>query len=58
MSYPLKVVFYWSIMSLALLALAGPYPDVATGLVVLVIFAVIVTHADVYAKFLTPPQRS
>lgn len=50
-----KTMLYWLFAALALLALAGPAPDVATGLVLLLILAVLLSDATVYADLLTPP---
>jgi hypothetical protein len=47
-----KQVFYWGISAIALVALAGPMPDVATGLVLLLIVAVLLTHWKDYQVYL------
>jgi len=57
----LKHFFYWSVAGLALLALAAPFPDLATLLVVILIVGVAVTHASTYIGFVsknTPPSVS
>jgi len=56
MSLQVKQVFYWGIASMALLALAGPYPDLATGFVVLLIAGVLINHYRDYQQYLTPPK--
>lgn len=56
MTLEVKQVFYWGIAAMALLALAGPYPDLATGLVVLLIVGVLLTHWSDYVGYLTPPK--
>jgi hypothetical protein len=53
----LKQTFYYGIAAMALLALAGPYPRVATGFVALLIVGVLFTHWKVYVGYLTPPQK-
>lgn len=56
MSIQVKQVFYWGIASMALLALAGPFPQVATGFVVLLIVGVLLTHWQDYTQYLAPPK--
>lgn len=56
MSLEVKQVFYWGIASMALLALAGPAPDVATGLAFLLIVGVVLTHWRDYAGYLKAPK--
>lgn len=56
MSLEVKQVFYWGIAAMALLALAGPMPEVATGLAVLLIVGVILTHYKDYQHYLIPPK--
>lgn len=59
MNITLKHFFYWCIGGLALIALAGPYPDMATMFVVLLIVGVLLTHASDYIGFVqknTPPS--
>ena len=40
----IKHVWYWGVGALALVALAGPMPDVATLLVLILITGVVLTH--------------
>ncbi len=47
-----KQVFYWGIAALALIALASPYPDLATGFTVLLIAGVLLTHWKDYQAYL------
>jgi hypothetical protein len=56
MSLEVKQVFYWGIASMALLALAGPLPDVATGFAVLLIVGVLLTHWNDYKSYLHAPK--
>lgn len=51
----IKYVFYWGIAALALIALAGPYPDMATGFTVLLIVGVVLTHYQDYIGLFNPP---
>jgi len=51
----IKNIFYWGIAALALVALAGPYPDMATGFAVLLIIGVVLMHWNEYVGLLTPP---
>jgi uncharacterized protein YhhL (DUF1145 family) len=53
----IKNVFYWGVAALALVALAAPYPDLATSLVVLLMVGVVLTHGADYAKLLVPPAK-
>lgn len=50
-----KLIVYWFIAGLALIALAGPLPDVATGLALLLIFAVVLSDVQGFTSLLTPP---
>lgn len=52
MNVQAKTVFYWGISAIALVALAGPLPDIATGLVILLIFGVLLTHWKDYQVYL------
>lgn len=56
MNLSLKQTFYWGIAALALLALAGPYPGVATGFAVLLIAGVALTHWSDLQSYLQPPK--
>ena len=51
-----KYVFYWGIAALALIALAAPYPDIATMFVVILIVGVVLTHYKDYIALLSPPK--
>ena len=53
----IKYVFYWGIAALALIALAGPMPDLATGFTVLLIVGVLLTHYQDYVKLFSPPSK-
>ena len=53
----IKYVFYWGIAALALIALAGPYPNMATWFTVLLIVGVLLTHYKDYQALLTPPKK-
>jgi hypothetical protein len=52
MSLNVKHFFYWCAGGIALIALAGPYPDLATGLVVLIIAGVLLAHYQDYLNML------
>lgn len=56
MSVTIKQTFYWGIAAIALVALAAPFPGFATGLTLLLIFGVLVTHYSTYLSYLTPPK--
>lgn len=56
MSLTVKQTFYWGISAMALLALAGPFPDLATGFALLLIAGVLLTHWSDYIHYLTPPK--
>lgn len=56
MSLEVKQVFYWGVAAMALLALAGPMPDIATGLAFLLIVGVLLTHWKDYAGYLNAPK--
>lgn len=43
-----KNVIYWGVAALALFALAGPAPDIATIFVMILITGVVLTHAGEY----------
>ena len=53
----IKYIFYWGVGALALIALADPYPDMATILVLILITGVVLTHAGQYVGLLTPPSK-
>jgi hypothetical protein len=57
MNISLKQTFYWGVGALALIALAGPYPGVATGFVLLLIMGVVLTHWQDYVSYFTPPSN-
>ena len=44
----IKHIFYFGIAALAIFALAGPMPDIATMLVLVLIAGVVITHASDY----------
>ena len=48
----IKNFFYWCVAALALIALASPYPDMATLLVIILICGVVLTHASDYVSIL------
>ncbi len=53
MSTPsIKQTFYWGVGALALIALAGPFPDFATILVLILIAGVVFTHWQEYVTFI------
>ena len=55
----MKHFFYWAVAGLALVALAAPYPDLATMLVVILIVGVVLHHYQDYLSILgsvTPPS--
>lgn len=51
-----KQFFYWGIGAIALIALAGPLPDLATALVVLLIVGVLLTHWQDYVGLVSSAQ--
>lgn len=53
----IKYVFYWGVAALALVALAGPMPNIATMLVLLLITGVVLTHYQQYVGLFTPPKK-
>jgi hypothetical protein len=58
MNVNLKHFFYWGVGGLALIALAGPYPDLATLFVLILIVGVLLHHYKEYMAMLgnvTPP---
>lgn len=48
----IKAFFYWGVGALALIALADPYPTLATGLAILLIVGVVLTHYQQYGQLL------
>lgn len=56
MSLTVKQTFFWGISALALIALASPYPDVATGFTVLLIVGVLITHYKDYQSYFVAPK--
>lgn len=52
MNVSYKGVIYWGVAALALTALAGPLPDVATLLVVILIAGVVLNHINDYLSIL------
>ena len=57
MNVSLKYVMYWGIAALALVALSGPYPELATGFTVLLIVGVVLTHYQEYVGIFTLPKK-
>jgi hypothetical protein len=57
MTLNIKYVIYWGVAALALIALAGPYPEMATGFTVLLIAGVLLMHWQDYAGYLKPPTK-
>jgi hypothetical protein len=53
----IKYVFYWGIAALALFALAGAYPELATGFTVLLMVGVLLTHYQDYIGLFAPPAK-
>ena len=53
--FNIKYVFYWGVGAIALVALAGPYPELATMLVLVLIVGVVLTHYKDYIGLFTPP---
>lgn len=56
MSVTFKQVIYFGVASLALIALAAPLPDVATGFVVLLLLGTVITHAKDLASYFQLPK--
>lgn len=50
-----KQIAYYGVGGLALIALAGPAPDVATWLVVLLLMLVVLSDVNLYTNLLKPP---
>ena len=57
MNYGTKQIFYWGVAALALVALAGAMPDLATMLVLVLIAGVVLTHYKDYVGLFTPPKK-
>jgi hypothetical protein len=53
--FNIKYVFYWGVAALAVFALAGPMPKIATMLVLVLITGVVLTHYKDYVGLFTPP---
>ncbi len=51
-----KYVAYWGVAALALIALAGPMPDIATMLVLILITGVVLTHYKDYQSLFVLPK--
>lgn len=50
-------VFYWGIAAIALLALAAPFPNMATAIIsILIVGTVLINYPD-YQKLFTPPAK-
>lgn len=56
MSVTFKQVVYFGVASLALIALAAPLPDIATGFVVLLLVGTIITHASELTPYFQIPK--
>lgn len=54
MSSGAKEVILWILGALALIALAGPAPNVATLVVVVLIAGILLANWKIYAAYLTP----
>ncbi len=52
-----KQIAYYGVGGLALIALAGPAPDVATWLVVLLLMLVVLSDVNLYTNLLKPPTK-
>lgn len=53
----IKYVVYWGVAALALVALAGPMPNIATMLVLLLITGVVLTHYQQYVGLFAAPKK-
>ncbi len=58
MNISIKYIIYWGVAAVALIALAGPMPDLATMFVLLLITGVVLTHYKDYAALFTPPKAT
>ncbi len=56
MNVTLKEFFYFGVASLALIALASPFPEFATFLVVILIVGVVLTHVGTFTPLLKEPK--
>lgn len=56
MSITIKDFFYFGVASLALIALASPFPEFATFLVVILIVGVVLTHVGTFTPYLKEPK--
>ena len=58
---PLNVDFkqmaYWGVGALALIALAGPAPDVATWLVIILLMLVVLSDVNLFTGLLAMPAK-
>lgn len=57
MNLNIKYTVYWGVAALALVALAAPYPNLATGFAVLLIVGVVLTHYQEYIGLFSPPTK-
>jgi len=57
MNVTAKQIFYFGVAVLALIALAGPMPDVATAFALLLILGVLLSHAKEILPFLAFPKN-
>lgn len=49
---------YWLVGAILLIALAGPAPGAATGLVLLIMLALVLSDVGAYTALLTPPPAT
>lgn len=55
MSGTAQHVFLWLLGALALIALAGPAPNIATWILVIIIVGLVLAHwGDTYSTYLSP----
>lgn len=50
-------VFYWGIAAVALLALAAPFPNMATAIIAILIVGTVLINYQDYQKLFTPPAK-
>lgn len=50
-------VFYWGIAAIALLALAAPFPNMATAIIAILIVGTVLINYQDYQKLFTPPAK-